>query len=167
MNISITLDIDPGYRKFAQHISAKQLDDAARTVTVSLEERGRAFVLPEGASAVLRGLKPDGTGVLLGGVASGGNTVTFTLTENLLAASGEIAAEVAVYGPGEPVISTEIFYISVTRSLINDASVISTDEYSYLHELIESATLAVQVIASGDYVTYSDSYPSEAVQRTT
>ncbi len=133
------ITIDTRYEYEFQYIYAKQYDSGTRFVDATILDDGVAIQVNANTKAVLRYTKSDRKGGLieLGNTAS--NTVSFELTEQMLAASGKVIVDIELYEDkvldGKTVrdsISTATFYIEVSRAALTEETIISSNEFSML-----------------------------------
>lgn len=87
--------------------------------------------------------KPDGTTVLqdsTNGVTIAGNKIICTLNTNTIAAPGRVLSEVRVFS-GSNLLTSAKFEFYVRKSIVNDETVESTNEFPILNQLIEQVGL--------------------------
>lgn len=121
-------------------VYAKQLDKSTRYVEATILQNGVPYTIPEGATARIRILKPDGTAVYNTATVSN-NAVTAELTSQTLAVGGIATAEMGLY-KDDQILSTFVFYIKIERSAISDEPIESTDEFTVLEQAIRDAGTA-------------------------
>lgn len=125
----ITVDL-AGEMPF-EYITAVQGDTNSRSVKVTLLSNAQPYTVPDGATAVIRCKKPDGTSVFNDATINGDGTITAELTEQMLAAVGNCKCEISFYGEGESSLTTVPFIVKVTPAAVNP-NIESTDEYTAL-----------------------------------
>lgn len=121
-------------------VYAKQLDKSTRYVKATILQNGVPYTIPEGATARIRILKPDGTTVYNTATVSN-NAVTAELTSQTLAVGGIATAEMGLY-KDDQILSTFVFYVRIERSAISDEAIESTDEFTVLEQAIRDAGTA-------------------------
>ncbi len=166
INFTGTLTVDftgvPGNRETLT-VFAKQ-EDSARTVAVTMQMKGVNYTPPSGVEVILRGLKPDGSLVILPCTVSGA-VASVPLTPILLAAVGCVRAELCLR-KGEEILSSATFYIEVLPSALS--SVASGSELSALAKVMEAADrvlnnatlpVACETVMAGYGFSISDATP--------
>lgn len=103
------LDIVPGGEP--QHFYISQNDERSRHLVFSLFASEGTFELPQGTTATLEGLKPDGTELKISGSLNGIG-VTFDLPESAADIAGKLPCNV-VLKSGEKRLYTELFMLIV------------------------------------------------------
>lgn len=150
INNTITLTFDPTDRVYAQKLTAKQLDNLTRALTVKLTQGGSAFLPPEGATVKLRGTKPDSTVFDIIGIRDESDPkgqYSFIFTESMLSASGMIRCDVVCYwteGDTIPLCSTEVFYIDNIAASVNPNGKRLQTELQTLEKAVEAANIAAE-----------------------
>lgn len=131
-----------------QAIHMKQLDNRLRYLEVQLVSGDEtvSYPVPDGARVRLRGLKPDGTGAYIDAVQVAGDTATFEITSNFLAASGKMPCEVEIT-LGESVVKSRTFTVDIDKEALPSGAVISTDEYTALLAAADAAKLSEKAAA--------------------
>lgn len=131
---SIELDLSCGAPPVIQ---AKQGDDGARIVKITLLSNGVAYAPPAGATARFRALKPDGYSVDNPAALSAG-VVTVELTAQTLAVPGTVKADVVLTDSDGDILSTGTFHIIVEPAPVGK-NIASSNEFITLQELIKKA----------------------------
>lgn len=111
-----------------EYIFAKQGDQNSRILEISPLNSGIPYTIPAGASARFGAKKSDGTQVLNDAEIRDGK-IYATLTEQTLAASGILVAEVGLYGLQNELLSSQHFYLKVEPFAIDPERAESSDEY--------------------------------------
>ena len=111
-----------------EYIFAKQGDQNSRILEISPLNSGLPYTIPAGASARFGAKKSDGTQVLNDAEIRDGK-IYATLTEQTLAASGILVAEVGLYGLQNELLSSQHFYLKVEPFAIDPERAESSDEY--------------------------------------
>lgn len=125
-------------KRATQAIHMKQLDNRLRYLEVQLVADEESYPVPEGASVRLRGLKPDGKGAYTDAIGVAGDTVTFEISSNFLAAWGKMPCEVEIT-VGESVVKSRTFVVEIDKEALPSEAVISTDEYTALLAAADAA----------------------------
>lgn len=140
MQTTTQIKLDVASNMSPPTVYAKQLDKSTRYVKATILQNGVPYTIPEGATARIRILKPDGTAVYNTATVSN-NAVTAELTSQTLAVSGIATAEMGLY-KDDQILSTFVFYIRIERSAISDEPIESTDEFTVLEQAIRDAGTA-------------------------
>lgn len=126
-------------------INAKQYDKNSRSVTINFYDNDEIRNLESNEVVRLRYTKPDGSwGIIDANVESQiDNSVTFTLPSQMLDIEGQVKADVGIYlesdtddSNDDKLISTYLFYISVSPSAYNEDAVMASEKTSTLINLI-------------------------------
>lgn len=125
------ITVDLAGEMLFEYITAVQGDTNSRSVKVTLLSNAQPYTVPDGATAVIRCKKPDGTSVFNDATINGDGTITAELTEQMLAAVGNCKCEISLYGEGESSLTTVPFIVKVTPAAVNP-NIESTDEYTAL-----------------------------------
>ena len=153
---SINLNLISG--QVLPRVNASQYDSNTRTLNMNLYNGELAFNVPSGVSGYIQGTKPDRTGFQYSAtVTEGSNVVTFDITEQMTAVSGEVTCElVLVDGDGR--IATVNFILYVEPAALADDTVISETELPLIEQVAELAQNIDGYIAQMD----ADAAKSEA-----
>ena len=162
MSISVYQDIQADVSTTSYiKVNAKQNDSNTRHVRISCCNLGEPLPLQAGVhSAFLRLRKADGYGALNKCEISPDGKIIALLTEQMLAAPGTCCADLMIFDltdpatgkPSEPfdgdgnlkenigsMLSTMPFYVNVTASALDDAEIVSSDEFSDLKKMMAEA----------------------------
>lgn len=115
-------------------IYAKQGDSQSRHVVVTLTDNGTVY-LPSDGEAHFRARKPDGTTIYDPARINADGTVTLTLTEQTLAVSGTVLADVCLCSDSGKVLSCAPFKILVDGMPQGDPAQSSNEWLSLLNRL--------------------------------
>ena len=140
MQTTAQIKLDVASNMSPPTVYAKQLDKSTRYVKATILQNGVPYTIPEGATARIRILKPDGTAVYNTATVSN-NEVTAELTSQTLAVGGIATAEMGLY-KDDQILSTFVFYVRIERSAISDEAIESTDEFTVLEQAIRDAGTA-------------------------
>lgn len=136
MLIKTKMEMDLAHRSVTPRVDAVQGDTNTRAMEISLYENSAAWVPPEGTTAAVAFMKPDGTRGLYDTLPDGspatvieGNVVAATLAPQVLTISGAVAASVILTNGGAQV-ATFPFLIEVVHNP-GAGALESTDYYKY------------------------------------
>ena len=137
----ITLELKR--EKYKHTISAKKNDTNARRVQAIITDNGTIVELDDVAMAVVKAIKPDGTHIYNDCTISG-NTIWFVMTQQMIAAAGDVTCEIEITWEDNTVISTPTFTIHVYDTV--RTGVESTNEYNgiiqAMNEAVQSKNMA-------------------------
>lgn len=125
------ISLDFGRDTLPITIFAKQYDKESRIVNITPLNCGQSYELESGITARLQLTKPDGHTVLNDAVIKD-NIISIELTEQVLLKDGTATAEIGLY-KGAALLSSQIFYINISKSAYNPDAPASTSEYNALH----------------------------------
>lgn len=138
----ITLDLQAP--NIAIVAAGKQNDRASRVIVAQLRDGETLWTPPAGVAAMIRYAKPDNTAgfydVLEDGSAAysiDGSVITFTLVEQALTVPGSVYVEINFYTETEK-LTTFYFLLDVQRSVLTDATIISSDYFNVLSQQIQA-----------------------------
>ena len=118
-------------------VSAKQGDNATRFICATIQSNGKQY-WPEGVTVTIRCEKPDGKYVENPATVNSDGTVTAELSQQMLAAPGEVTADLCLYGENGEILSTAPFTIQVEAAPEGEA-VDSENEFLQLQAFIEKS----------------------------
>ena len=150
MQSSTILSLNVQTPNYATVMHAVQFDKLSRKITAYLFDGAAPFIPPEGALAMVRYNKPDGTmgfydtleDETTTAVTWEGNTATVWLAEQVLTVAGNVLCQIQFYTSSER-LSTFTFIIGVEANAVSDESIESTDYFSVLTQRIEAILGAV------------------------
>lgn len=139
----ITLDLQAP--NVAVVAAGKQNDLASRKIVAKLRDGETLWTPPVDAAAMIRYAKPDSTAgfydVLEDGTTPAwsvnGSTITITLCEQMLTVAGRVWVEINFY-TSTAKLTTFYFLLEVQRSVLEDATIISSDYYNVLSAQIQA-----------------------------
>lgn len=138
----ITLDLQAP--NIAIVAAGKQNDRASRKIVAQLRDGETLWTPPAGVAAMIRYAKPDNTAgfydVLEDGSAAysiDGSVITFTLVEQALTVPGSVYVEINFYTETEK-LTTFYFLLDVQRSVLTDATIVSSDYFNILSQQIQA-----------------------------
>ncbi len=148
-----------------EYIFAKQGDQNSRILEITPLNSGAEYSIPAGTTARFGAKKSDGTQVLIDGTITDGK-IYVTLTEQTLAASGILVAEIGLYGLSQELLSSQHFYMKIEPFAIDTEAAESSDEYESfvvallaLDEAIQAAenvNISAVQTATGADITVTD-----------
>ena len=150
MQSSTILSLNVQTPNYATVMHAVQFDKLSRKITAYLFDGALPFIPPEGALAMVRYSKPDGTMGFYDTLEDGetaavtweGNTATVWLAEQVLTVAGNVLCQIQFFTSTER-LSTFTFVIGVEANAVSDESIESTDYFSILTQRIEAILGAV------------------------
>lgn len=131
-------------------ITCVQEDADSRYLDVQLFKSGVSFDL-SGTKVRIYMVKPDGTNIMNDGEITDAvsGRCQFLLTTQALAACGILKTQIKVFSETEEqILSTQIFKIDVTESLLTNKTIESTNEYGSLVILFQDIYEALQVMTA-------------------
>lgn len=150
MQSSTVLSLNVQTPNYGTVMHAVQFDKLSRKITAYLFDGAAPFIPPEGAQAMVRYNKPDGTMGFYDTLEDGetaavtwvGNTATVWLAEQVLTVAGNVLCQIQFYTSSER-LSTFTFVIGVEANAVSDESIESTNYFSILTQRIEAILGAV------------------------
>lgn len=131
-------------------ITCVQEDADSRYLDVQLFKSGVSFDL-SGTKVRIYMVKPDGTNIMNDGEITDAvsGRCQFLLTTQALAVCGILKTQIKVFSETEEqILSTQIFKIDVTESLLTNKTIESTNEYGSLVILFQDIYEALQVMTA-------------------
>lgn len=132
------ISLDFGRDTLPITIFAKQYDKGSRIINITPLNCGQSYELESGTTARLQLTKPDGYTVLNDAVIKN-NIISIELTEQVLLKAGTATAEIGLY-KGSALLSSQIFYIEISKSAYNPDAPASTNEYNALTKALENVS---------------------------
>ena len=143
------IDMVPSGAPVVVHVS--QYDTAARRLVFYLYNGGVAYVPASGATATIRGTKPDNTGFMYS-LEVTGNTVAMALNQQIAAIAGDVPAEITV-AETDGTASSANFVIRVEPAALDDETVISETDIPVFEELAQQAQTAATTAQTAQSAT--------------
>ena len=123
------IDIDAGAEKKDYLVQAKQGDKATRFVSVLIVEGGKEYAPPADADLIANFQKPDGRFAYNAAKIDEGNRILVELTNQVLAAPGEVVCEVEIRAKdGSQVLTSCMFTVKVGRNNRDESAILSSNE---------------------------------------
>lgn len=126
-------------------VSANRGDQHSRNILFSFVFDGEEYPIPSGVTAEIRGTRPDGLGIWEECKVEG-NGVLYTMTPYVLNVSGDVRAKVVLINKNsdpEQILSSIGFTIHIPVDPFDENSILKTDEYSVLQNLVKQVEIAV------------------------
>ena len=128
-----------------EYITAIQGDTASRYVEIVLLNNNQAYTPPDGATAVIRATKPDGTIILNNCEIGTGGTIKAELTAQMLAVCGNVRCQTSLYSSDGGILTSVPFIIKVVSKSANDAQIESGNEFNAIKDASALATAASEI----------------------
>lgn len=141
-----SLSLDVAGRNKYKYLYAKQGDTGSRFVKVTMLANGVQITPESGATAKIRALKPDGTGVYNPATINKDGTVTAELTSQMLAVKGDVKTDIMLVGKNNEILSTVTFYVQVEEAPAGTV-VASSNEFLELVEMREIVAANAKSVA--------------------
>lgn len=136
-------DIDSG-----QMVNAKK-GETARTLIVSLTNRGSPYEIAEGCTVAFSARKPDGN-PLFNACGHDGSTVRYDFTGQETAEEGIVACEIQVCGPDNGLLVSPRFDLYVADKVQRDGDVPESGaEFTALTEMVSKGTELIAELEDG------------------
>lgn len=139
-------------------VPAKQGDAGSRFIRAALYDQNGTFSIPEGATATLSMVKPDGTCVFNAAEIQN-NAILAELTGQMLAVSGKAACGVNLFAEDGSMLSSSNFTLEIEKSVHSDASVQSSSEFSALQKAMAQVVNPLYgktILDFGDSIAYGN-----------
>lgn len=129
-----------------EYITAVQ-SDVGRKIKVILLANNQPYEIPAGATAVIRGKKPDGKAILNNCTIDESGAIIAELTKQTLAVCGNVRCQITLYSSEGGELTSVPFVVKVTAKSANDTEVKSTNEFNVIAEA-EALAQSAREIAS-------------------
>ena len=156
---SITVDVAKPY--FPVVVRAKQLDNA-RYINITLTDNGLPFTIPDGTSAIFRGLCPNGHSFFYDALIVN-NIIEVQLIEAALSVAGQVKAEVNLYNVNAEKLTTFGFVIDVEAASVSDQVIEQSDYFTALTNLVSKAIASNTAVKIVGYVSNVSELPTSGV----
>ena len=148
-NTSVSLDFQSP--NISTVVYAVQNDKLSRHIVAQLRDGSAPWTPPAGAGAVIRYLKPDGTGGFYdvdesnaAAISVSGSVATLTLAEQCTTVPGDVYMQLNFYGTDGSKLTTFAWILRVQKSVLTDATIVSSDYYNVLSEQIGAVLNAAE-----------------------
>lgn len=138
-------------------VHCSQYDNNLQAIRFTLYKNNVAFPIPSGAAVLINGYKPDNTGFSYAATAISGNTATFTVTQQMTAAAGEVLCELRVRTSNQ-IIGTLNFILKVEEAPLKDDSILSETEIPLIEQAVDIAANLAEYIQA----TYTNAAAAKA-----
>ena len=138
-------------------IHCSQYDNNLQAIKFTLYKNNVAFSIPSGAAVLINGYKPDNTGFSYAATAISGNTVTFTVTQQMTAIAGDVLCELRVRTESQ-IIGTLNFVLRVEPAPLTDDTIISETDIPLIEQAVDIAANLAEYIQ----VTYDNAAAAKA-----
>lgn len=122
-------------------VHASQYDKEARILAFDLYVGGVAFEMPAGATAQIRGTKPDDT-VFSYAMDIDGTTVSIPIAQQMALVAGDVPCEIRITGDGSSHLGTANFILRIERSALDEEAAESASDIPLFEQLVNEATEA-------------------------
>lgn len=130
------IDLIPAGDPVVVHVS--QYDKLARILSFDLYVGGVAFEPPAGATAQIRGTKPDGM-IFNYAMTVDGITVSIPIPQQMALVAGDVPCEIQIVGDGGAQIGTANFLLKVERSALDEEAAESSSDIPLFEQLTQQA----------------------------
>lgn len=134
-------------------VYAVQNDRLSRHIVAQLRDGSAPWTPPAGAGAFIRYLKPDGTAGFYDvdenddpAITIDGSVVTLTLAEQATTVPGDVYMQLNFYGTDGARLTTFCWILRVQKSVLEDATIISSDYYNVLSAQIAAVLEAAAAL---------------------
>lgn len=138
-------------------IHCSQYDNNLSAIRFKLYKDNTEFVIPTGAAVIINGYKPDNTGFSYAATAISGNTVTFTVTQQMTAIAGDVLCELRVRTESQ-IVGTLNFVLRVEPAPLTDDTIISETDIPLIEQAVDIAANLAEYIQ----VTYDNAAAAKA-----
>ena len=125
-------------------VYAKQNDKNSRFLNVRIQEEGKDIAVAPSETVMLNVERPDHQEGILYGTVNEDGTVRVPLTSWMLELEGTLTCDISIVAEGEDSakLTTMQFNIYVEEAVITDESLIDSEEYSVIVDLLKRTTAA-------------------------
>ena len=133
--ITVKLSITPGGIPPVIHLS--QYDKTARTLSFLLVDETGTYTVPSGASATIRGTKPDHTGFMYGCTIYG-TTVSVAVQDQMTVCAGRVSCELRIAGSDGSILGTANFWLAIEATALADDTIVSKTDLPMVEKAAEA-----------------------------
>ena len=151
MKVTNSITVDVAKPDFPVVVRAKQLDNA-RYINITLTDNGLPFTIPDGTSAIFRGLCPNGHSFFYDALIVN-NIIEVQLIEAALSVAGRVKAEVNLYNVNAEKLTTFGFIIDVEAASVSDQVIEQSDYFTALTNLVNKAIASNTSVKIVGYVS--------------
>ena len=161
MKVTNSITVDVAKPDFPVVVRAKQLDNA-RYINITLTDNGLPFTIPDGTSAIFRGLCPNGHSFFYDALIVN-NIIEVQLIEAALSVAGRVKAEVNLYNVNAEKLTTFGFIIDVESASVSDQVIEQSDYFTALTNLVSKAIASNTAVKIVGYVSNVSELPTSGV----
>ena len=161
MKVTNSITVDVAKPDFPVVVRAKQLDNA-RYINITLTDNGLPFTIPDGTSAIFRGLCPNGHSFFYDALIVN-NIIEVQLIEAALSVAGRVKAEVNLYNVNAEKLTTFGFIIDVEAASVSDQVIEQSDYFTALTNLVNKAITSNTAVKIVGYVNNVSELPTSGV----
>lgn len=143
--ITVRLSITPGGIPPVIHLS--QYDKTARTLFFLLVDETGTYTVPSGASATIRGTKPDHTGFMYGCTICG-TTVSVAVQDQMTVCAGRVPCELRIAGSDGSILGTANFWLAIEATALADDTIVSKTDLPMVEKAAEAYDATKEAAAS-------------------
>ena len=162
MKVTNSITVDVAKPDFPVVVRAKQLDNA-RYINITLTDNGLPFTIPDGTSAIFRGLCPNGHSFFYDALIVN-NIIKVQLIEAALSVAGRVKAEVNLYNVNAEKLTTFGFIIDVEAASVSDQVIEQSDYFTALTNLVSKAIASHTAVKIVGYVSNVSELPTSGVE---
>lgn len=126
-------------------VPCSQYDNHLTALRFTLYKDNAPFSVPSGAAVLINGYKPDNTGFSYAAAGINGQTVTFAVTQQMTAVSGDVLCELRIRSQDE-IIGSLNFILRVEPAPLQNDSVLSETEIPLIEQAVDIAANLAQYI---------------------
>lgn len=112
--------------------------DTAVQLYISITDGGNTYHIEDGCTAVLRGIKPDGTKLLQNCLIENNTRILYTFNKQTTSCEGVVNCEISLYGADGNLLTAPKFIIVVNERAVGDEELLSESDLSALDEILAS-----------------------------
>lgn len=135
-------------------VYAVQNDRSARHIVAQLCDGSATWTPPTGATPVIRYVKPDGTGGFYDAddnddpaIVISGSKADMTIVEQALTVPGDVYMQLHFYAADGTRLTSFAWILRVQQSVLNDATIVSSDYFNVLTAKVAQAVQAASAAA--------------------
>lgn len=135
-------------------VYAVQNDRSARHIVAQLRDGSAPWTPPAGAAPVIRYVKPDGTGGFYdaddnnnSAIVISGSKADMTIVEQALTVPGDVYMQLHFYAADGTRLTSFAWILRVQQSVLNDATIVSSDYFNVLTAKVSEAVQAASAAA--------------------
>lgn len=126
-------------------VYAKQDDFNSRFLNVLIQEDGKDIKVNPEAEVILNVERPDKLKNMFYGTINEDGSVKVPLTSWMLELEGTLSCDISIVKEGVAKLTTMQFNIYVEEAVVSDSSIIETEDYSVIVDLLKRTTESAQI----------------------